>query len=192
MLSKTTRSNLARLLRTELLVNATHAAAIVDGSFPVISGPIHDAVLLVDMFSQDGSGSYEVRVEGRGVGGGRLRAGDLDRWLASPAGLAAIAKRDAEDAAHEASVHKAKVVSLLPSIRFPGTAELTLDDGRVLPMIPVNDEDGDDLVALHDDLTPGAAVRMIVVNAGEIGDDFARTMPDDQPCVDFVMLDRAA
>lgn len=192
MMSQTTRKNLVRLLRSTLLVNASRAATIVDRSYPVVSGPIHEAVLTIDRFEEDGSGSYQIDVDGVGIGSGVLRAGDLDRWFATPDGLAAIAKRDAEDAAYEASIHVANVVALRVSTRFAGTAELETDDGRVLPMIPVNDEDGQDLVDLFDDLVPGTAVRIRVLPACEIIDDFARTLADDQPCVDFVTRALAA
>jgi hypothetical protein len=192
MMSPTTRKNLVHLLRSTLLVNANHAATIVDRSYSVVSGPIHDAVLVVDRFDHDGSGSFQIDVGDVGVGGGVLRKGDLDRWFASPAGIAAIAKRDAEDAAYEASIHFANVVALRVSDRFAGTAELETDDGRILPMIPVNDEVGQDLVDLHDDLVPGTAVRMRILPAAEMIDDFARTLPGDQPCVDFVMRALAA
>lgn len=192
MMSRTTRRNLVRLLRSTLLVNASRAARIVERSYPVVSGPIHEAVLTIDRFEDDGSGSYQIDVDGVGIGGGVLRAGDLDRWFGTPAGIAAIAKRDAEDAAYEASIHTANVVALRVSTRFAGTAELETDDGRILPMIPVNDEAGQDLVDLYDDLTPGTAVRIRILPAHEIIDDFARTLADDQPCIDFVVRAKAA
>lgn len=192
MLSKTTRRNLVRLLRSTILVSASQAETIVRHSWAGIDGPIHDAKLVIVRFNADGSGAYDVEVDGEGVGGGILQSGSLNRWLASPEGIAAVAAANAAAALEETLMREGVVVSITESTRWTGTAQIELEDGLVLPMIPLVDETGQDLVDLHHDLTPGKRVRLRVVPACEIVDDFARTLDQTQPCVDWVMEKQAA
>lgn len=191
MHSKSARNNMIRLLRSKLLVNSTVAGHMAERAF-VDHAPLHDAVLTVEDFSDDGKGLIAIRRGDDTIGRIYAHAGEMNRWLASEEGLARIAHRAAEDAAELARQKVGTVVLLWNSDRWPGTAEVVLDDRTVLPLIPCAGESADDVRAVHQDIRPGSLVRIRILKASEIVDDFARTMDPDQPCADWIMLERAA
>lgn len=191
MHSKSARANLVRLLRSTLLVNSTTAGLMADRAF-VDHVPLHDATLSVVDFSDDGRGLIAVARGEDSVGRIYANEGEMTRWLASEDGLARIAEREAEAAAELARQRVGTVVLLWNSDRWPGTAEVVLDDRTVLPLIPCSGETADDVRAVHSDIRPGSVVRIRVAKASEIIDDFARTLDPDQPCADWIMLERAA
>jgi hypothetical protein len=191
-MNKSARSNILRAVRRTLLVNNLVATRIVDRLF-VPELPMHDVVVSVEDFDRDSaSGWCVLSVAGNHVGSVSLGAGDLARWLASDEGVARIEAKAAEDAAEEALKQRGTILGILHSDRWPGTAVVILDDRRAFPLIPLTHESAEDVRRQHVDLCPGTPVVMRIVPASEIIDDYARTLDQTQPCIDWIMRDREA
>ncbi len=188
---KTTRSNLVRLLRSKILVNSTVASGIVDRCHDV-GFPIHDAVLEVEQFDEEDATGWCLLSKGGNVFMSiALRKGELGRWLASDEGRARIEADNAERTAEALLRRTASVNTVRLSTTWPGTAEVVLDDGDVLPLVPLVEETAQDVLDMNAEYE-GRLVTMRIVPASAVFDDFARSLPQDQPCVDWIMMARAA
>lgn len=192
MTTKSARSNLVRAIRRTLLVNTIQAGRIAD-RFMDAGIPMHECVVSVEDFQPDlACGTIFFSIGDRKIGHVFLRDGELARWLAGPDGRARLAQKAAEDAAEEALKQRGTILWIMHSDRWPGTAEVVLDDRRAFPLIPLKHESAEDVRREHGDLTPGTPVVMRVVPAADIIDDYARTLDQTQPCIDWIMRDREA
>lgn len=194
MSTKTERRNMIRILRRDLLVNTATANEILERGWIRVDGPIHDAVVVVDCFNDDDSGNFALQAPEGEAGRGSLFRGCLARWRASPQGLKRIADKAALEAVEAAKILTTHLVSFKPSERWPGTLEITTAEGLCLPLIPVDGEDLDALQDVYSDITVAETdkVRIRVDLASTFVEDFAKHLPADQPCADWVMMAEAA